>query len=62
MENGVAIAFRLVMVWMAANAAVVFYLALFYSADRFLWRLAGRTGWRAIANPQRGRERSCEGL
>lgn len=55
MENGVAVAFRLVMVWMAANAAVVAYLALFYSADRLLWRWARRTGWREIASPQRGR-------
>jgi hypothetical protein len=54
MENGVGIAFRLVMVWMVANAAVVVYLAVFYSADRLLWRWARRTGLREIASPQRG--------
>jgi hypothetical protein len=55
MENGVAVAFRLVMIWMAANAAVVVYLAVSYSADRLLWHWTRRTGWKAaVASPQRG--------
>lgn len=44
MENGVAITFRLMMFWMAANAAVVAYLAVFYSVGRLLLRCAARAG------------------